>query len=148
MGAWPRRWALVILLILLARRLVDVVEVRGASMQPTLLPGDRLLLVRLRGGPGVGQVVVAPDPRDASRELVKRVASVDARGIELRGDNPSRSTDGRTFGRVPAAAVRWRAVIRFWPRQRFGRLVLPPRNDSEGGEAACAFPTALIGGAD
>ncbi len=148
MRAWLGGWALVVLLILLVRRLVDVVEVRGTSMYPTLLPGDRLLLVRQPGGPSVGQVVVAHDPRDASRELVKRVASVAARGIELRGDNPSRSTDGRTFGLVPAAAVRWRAVIRLWPRRRFGRLAPPPATDAAGGEAACAFPEALIAGAD
>ncbi|MEO5986520.1 MAG: nickel-type superoxide dismutase maturation protease [Candidatus Limnocylindria bacterium] len=125
------RWALIVVLVLVARRLIDVVEVRGASMEPTLHPGDRLLLVRLQGVPRAGQVVVARDPRDPSRELVKRVAVVDERGVELRGDNPSRSTDGRAFGRVPISAVRWRAVVRYWPRQRLGRLpLIAPRAPS------------------
>lgn len=138
------RWALIVVLVLVARRVIDVVEVRGASMEPTLHSGDRLLLVRQRGVPKAGQVVVARDPRDPSRELVKRVAVVDERGVELRGDNPSRSTDGRTFGRVPVSAVRWRAVVRYWPRRRLGRLLLGAPVDDGGGESACAFPASLV----
>ncbi len=43
-----------------ARRWLDVVEVRGRSMAPTLLPGDRLLVVR--AWPRVGDVVLAVRP--------------------------------------------------------------------------------------
>ena len=42
-------WPLALLLgAVAARRWTDVVEVRGRSMLPTLLPGDRLLVARLR----------------------------------------------------------------------------------------------------
>lgn len=130
---------------LAAARRVDVVEVRGRSMAPALLPGDRLLVVRAARPPRPGEVVLAADPRDSRRELIKRVGSVDAFGVALRGDNPALSTDARTFGSVPAAAVRWRAVLRYWPRSRFGPIP-PAPPDPEGGESACAFPDALISG--
>lgn len=134
---------------LIGLRRLDVVEVRGRSMAPTLLPGDRLLVVR--GTPRRGGVVLAADPRDGRRELVKRVTQVD-RGdgaVELRGDNPAASTDGRTFGTVPATDVRWRALAVYWPLSRAGRVRrAPPRLApiDEGGEPACAFPDALIAG--
>ena len=109
----------------LARRIVDVVEVRGRSMLPTVRRGDRLLVVRSARAPRVGEVVLALDPRDAGRELVKRVAAVDSGEVTLHGDNPAFSTDGRTFGSLPSGAVRWRVVARCWPLDRVGRL--PPR---------------------
>jgi nickel-type superoxide dismutase maturation protease len=94
-------------------RRLDVVEVRGRSMEPTFRPGDRLLVVRAR--PRVGDVVLAADPRAPHRELIKRVARIDADGVWLAGDNAERSTDARTFGAVPSTEVRWRAVARYWP---------------------------------
>jgi nickel-type superoxide dismutase maturation protease len=126
-----------------SRRFLDVVEVRGRSMTPTLLPGDRLLVVR--APPRRGDVVLALDPREPSRELIKRVTSVGAIGVRLRGDNPAASTDARSFGVIPHSAVRWRAVLRYWPIGRFGRI--PTMRDvEEGGEAACPFPEALVAG--
>lgn len=110
----------------LARRSFDVVEVRGRSMVPTLLPGDRLLVARTTA-PRPGQIVLAADPRDARRELVKRVVRIDADGVELRGDEPTASTDARTFGRVPLTSVRWRAVLRYWPPRRLATFRLPRR---------------------
>lgn len=107
----------------LVRRVVDVVEVRGPSMLPTLRPGDRLLVVRTARPARVGEVVLALDPRDARRELVKRVAAVTSDEVMLHGDNPAFSTDGRTFGSLPASAIRWRVVARCWPLDRAGRLV-------------------------
>jgi len=129
--------------VLLARR-VDVVEVRGTSMAPALLPGDRLLVARLR--PRAGDVVLARDPRHPARELVKRMAWADGRGIHLRGDDPAASTDGRTFGALRPAAVQWRAVGRIWPPRRIGRIPARPLVSDEGGEDACADPGALIVG--
>ena len=116
-------WSLLSLLaILLARRYVDVVEVRGRSMMPTLRPGDRLLVIRASAR--IGDVVVALDPRDPGRELIKRVRAADASGVTLRGDNAAASTDARVFGVVEAKAVQWRAVGRYWPPDRVGRLPL------------------------
>lgn len=110
----------------LARRSFDVVEVRGRSMVPTLLPGDRLLVART-AAPRAGQIVLAPDPRDARRELIKRVARIEADGVELRGDDPTASTDARTFGRVPVGSIRWRAVLRYWPPRRLASFRVPRR---------------------
>ncbi len=141
-------WSVCALVALLAaRRWLDVVEVRGRSMSPTLLPGDRLLIVR--SAPRAGAVVVAADPRAPGRELMKRVARIDGAGVHLRGDNPESSTDARTFGAVPVEVVQWRAVARYWPLGRAGRIPSVPSFREaleEGGEPACAFPEALIAG--
>jgi nickel-type superoxide dismutase maturation protease len=109
------------------RRRLDAVEVLGRSMAPQLHPGDRLLVESFtyaRRPPVAGEVVLAADPREPSRELVKRVFAVDAasRTLELRGDAPETSTDSRAFGAIPAARVRWRVALRYWPPARFGRV--------------------------
>jgi signal peptidase I len=107
-------------------RNLDAVEVSGRSMTPTLEPGDRLLVeswTYRRRSPRVGEVVVAPDPRAPDRELVKRVAAVEAGQVTLRGDS-AKSTDSRRFGSVPVADVRARAALRYWPMQHAGRI--PP----------------------
>ena len=96
-------------------------------MAPSLLSGDRLL-VESRSyaarAPRPGDVVLAADPRDADRELIKRVAAVDdaADAAELRGDAPEASTDSREVGAVPLSAIRWRAIFRYWPPERAGRI--------------------------
>lgn len=114
-------------------------------MAPTLLPGDRLVVVR--GGPQVGRIVLARDPRHHRRELIKRVADLDATGAWLIGDNPALSTDSRGLGTIPRSAIGWRALVRYWPPSRIGAPAGPPvtmtRLD-EGGEPSCAFPEALI----
>jgi nickel-type superoxide dismutase maturation protease len=109
-----------------ARRWLDVVEVRGGSMAPALLAGDRLLVesrTYAQRAPRPGEVVLAADPRDPRRELIKRVAGVDARArtAELLGDAPTESTDSLVFGPVPLASIRWRAAFRYWPPARLGR---------------------------
>ena len=121
---WPLL-ALVGAALIAASRRLDVVEVRGRSMAPTLLPGDRLLVARLPVR--VGNVVLAADPRSPGRELIKRVAAIDEMGVTLRGDQPAVSTDARTFGAVPADRVTWRAVARYWPVDRIGRVPAAPQ---------------------
>ncbi len=131
---------------LATRHWLDVVEVRGRSMAPTLLPGDRLLV--LRAPPRLGRIVLARDPREPERELIKRVAELDARGAWLRGDNPTFSTDARAFGAIPPSVIRWRVLVRYWPPSRIGVPGNAPPGMTlldEGGEPACAFPEALVG---
>lgn len=137
--------------VVTALRRADVVAVRGGSMAPALRAGDRLLVLRLDRAPRVGEVVLAADPRDRQRELIKRVIVLRGGLVTLRGDAPHASTDSRVFGTVPAAAIRWRAVLRYWPLARAGAIpALPPRPVldpiDEGGEPACTFPEALIVG--
>jgi nickel-type superoxide dismutase maturation protease len=98
------------------------VEVHGDSMRPALEGGDRLLVVALRPRPG--DVVAVVDPRDPDRVLVKRVASVDPQygDVTVLGDAPEASTDSRVFGAVAPSLVLGRAVYRYWPESRRGRL--------------------------
>jgi nickel-type superoxide dismutase maturation protease len=109
--------------IVLSRRAVDVVEVNGMSMAPALLPGDRLIVEALSYRsrlPKEGEIVLANDPRVPSRELVKRVGSVDAEAgaAQLVGDSAGASTDSRTFGPIPLTSLRWRVALRYWPPGR------------------------------
>ena len=113
-------------LLLWVRRRLALVVVEGGSMSPTLLPGDWLAVESVTyawRAPRAGELVLAVDPRDTSRELIKR-AYPDASGrfVHLLGDADGRSTDSRRFGPVPRAAIRWRAVARYWPPARAGLL--------------------------
>ena len=93
------------------------VEVVGPSMVPALRHGDRLLvwLRRPKHPPRPGTVVIVELP---DRPLaVKRLAAVDADGsIRVEGDNPYGSTDSRSLGSLPAAALRGAVIARMWPR--------------------------------
>jgi nickel-type superoxide dismutase maturation protease len=96
--------------------------VEGASMSPTLEPGERLLVWRTqRVRPR--DVVVIADPRAGNRLTVKRVAAVGPDGLWVLGDNPAGSTDSRTYGRVPPALVTGRVVYRYTPPERAGRVM-------------------------
>lgn len=103
--------------------------VEGASMEPSLSAGDRLLVVRLpirllRLSPGC--VVTARSPAAPGVEVVKRIAAVDSdRGRKtyvLFGDNPHASTDSRQFGPLPATAITGRVLYRYWPEERRGSI--------------------------
>ena len=112
-GLWlPSRWPL------------GRVEVVGDSMLPALAPGDRLLVVRWApaGRAGVGEIVAVADPRTPGRTLVKRVAARRPEGVIVLGDNAAASTDSRALGPVAEAAIRGRAVYRYFPESRRGRL--------------------------
>lgn len=100
----------------------SLVEVRGPSMEPTLRAGDRLValpvaLVR----PRPGDIVVLTDPGDPGHQVIKRLVDLDAATADVRGDAPTRSTDSRTWGRIPRANLRRVMVARWpWPTHRAG----------------------------
>ena len=96
------------------------VEVVGDSMLPALAPGDRLLV--LAGRAEVGDIVAVTDPRTPARTLVKRVAARGPEGVIVLGDNAAASTDSRALGPVAEAAIRGRAVYRYYPESRRGRV--------------------------
>ncbi len=137
-------------LAVVAARWTDAAAVRGASMAPTLLPGERLLVERWtfrRRSPRAGDVVLARDPRQPSRELIKRVASVVDGRVSLRGDGMA-TTDSRTFGTVPFSDIEWRVALRYWPVRRIGPIPAAPplAYEPQGGEPACtAFGDLVVG---
>jgi nickel-type superoxide dismutase maturation protease len=96
------------------------VAVEGASMAPTLLPGDFLVATRW-GVPRRGSMVVVEHPARPGYEMVKRIAAgtPDREGFWLLGDNPAESTDSRTLGPMPAEAIRGVIRLRYWPASRF-----------------------------
>jgi signal peptidase I len=105
------------------------VEVAGASMRPTLEPGDWALAVRTRRVRR-GDVVVVDHPERPGFELVKRVVHAPGDpapdGLRLidrvwvEGDDPHSSTDSRGFGGVPVRLVKGRVVVVWWPPGRIG----------------------------
>ncbi|MGE0820424.1 MAG: nickel-type superoxide dismutase maturation protease [Candidatus Nanopelagicales bacterium] len=96
------------------------VRVSGASMEPALREGDRLLCrdVTPRRPVRAGDVVVARRPDRPSLLLVKRAVRREPDGWWLEGDNPAASDDSRLFGPVADELVLGRAVLRWWPRPR------------------------------
>jgi nickel-type superoxide dismutase maturation protease len=100
----------------------------GASMEPTLEPGDRVLVdlwsYRQRP-PRAGEVALLAGPTGIP--IVKRVASGstgadrdNGASLWVLGDNPQASGDSREFGRVPAGRFSGRLCWRYWPPSRFG----------------------------
>lgn len=113
------------LLLIALRPRLGAVVVEGESMTPTLLPEDYVLVNKAAYAsrvPKRGEVVLAVDPRESGRMLLKRVAEVSGGDVELRGDNAALSTDSREFGPVAADLVRGRVVFVYWPPSRFGRV--------------------------
>lgn len=93
------------------------VRVAGHSMEPALHHGDELLFLRIP--PRVGSVVVARDPRDTDRLLVKRVTAADGDDVLLESDRP-----GHEQVLVDRRAIIGRAILRYHPVRR-GMKVAP-----------------------
>jgi nickel-type superoxide dismutase maturation protease len=108
---------------LVFRRRFARYAVEGVSMMPALAPRDFVVVDRTAYAaslPRPGEIVLAADPTEPSRTLVKRVLTATPAGIELRGDNSEHSTDSRSFGLVPPESLLGRVRWRYWPRP--GRL--------------------------
>lgn len=110
----------------LARSWEARVAIEGPSMEPTVRAGDWLLVdpdAYAGRRPAPGELVLAPDPREGDRLLIKRVESIEPDGwLRLAGDAFDRSTDSRVFGAVDPATVGGRPWFRYWPPRRIGRL--------------------------
>ena len=78
-------------------------------MAPSLVAGQ-IVIVWTAGRYAVGDVVMA---HARGREVVKRVASIDGRQVELLGDNRHKSTDSRSYGPVPQTDIVGTLI---WPR--------------------------------
>jgi signal peptidase I len=120
------------------------IVVAGSSMAPTLLPGEVVLTVPAVGRwLRPGQVVVLRDPGDRDHLVVKRLAAVADGQVFVLGDDPHHSTDSRTWGWLPIAAVRRLAVVR-WPdvRSPLHRVVAPTPTGQPGGGRRASTSTS------
>jgi phage repressor protein C with HTH and peptisase S24 domain len=89
-------------------------------MTPTLRDGDWLLVDPDARAASAGNLVVADDPRQTGRLIVKRVKSVESDGSRvLGGDHPAH---GNEELRVSDSAIRGQPWFRYWPPGRIGRL--------------------------
>jgi type IV secretory pathway protease TraF len=99
-------------------------------MAPSLLPGDRVIVVT-PGSYRRGDVVVIEHPGRPGYEMIKRLTAVPGDAVRGRrlapgefwveGDGPA-STDSRHFGPVTGAALKARAEVVYLPRRRWGRV--------------------------
>jgi nickel-type superoxide dismutase maturation protease len=89
-------------------------------MVPAYYNGDRLL-VRYGASAGPGDAVLARDPRDPQRVLLKRIARREDGGWWLLADNPYAPGDSRQFGVVPDELVLGRVVTVLWPPRALRR---------------------------
>ncbi len=107
--------------------------VAGRSMEPALLPGDRLIVDRAAYRtrlPRPGEIVLVRGLEPGDPPFVKRVrplpagwsAGGPAPRVWVEGDNRGASLDSRTFGPVPVSRIEGRAVWRYWPPSRIGSL--------------------------
>jgi len=100
-------------------------RVVGPSMEPTLRPGDHVLVDRWtyrHRPPRPGEIVLLAGP--SGEPWIKRVgvAPEPGEGLWLVGDNAARSLDSRRLGPMPVSRCRGRVIVRYWPPSRAGRL--------------------------
>ncbi len=90
--------------------------VQGRSMEPTFHSGDRLFVSDLYYRlfrPRANDVVVAKDPR-TGKLLLKRITKLKNGYYFVQGDNPSKSTDSRQFGKVPRKNIVGKVLFRYF----------------------------------
>jgi nickel-type superoxide dismutase maturation protease len=94
------------------------VAVAERSMEPTLRPGDWLVV--WRGAPvRPGQIVVAHHPDERDLLLVKRATDRRAEGWWLMSDNRAvPAVDSRQFGPVAPELIEGRVIGRYWRARR------------------------------
>ena len=102
----------------------DVIIVSGHSMEPTLVPGQLVLVNKTAFGlrapfsgdylirwaePKAGDILVIESPLDGTR-MVKRLAALIDQALYVVGDNLGDSVDSREYGLVPLRALRGEAI--------------------------------------
>lgn len=108
-------------------RRIGLAEVYNPSMQPTLLPGDQLV-VHYGGRVRAGDVVILRHPLRHDLLIVKRLVDRREAGWWVQGDNPVVRNDSREFGAVPDDLLVAKAWLRVRPRRRpDGRQPSPGR---------------------
>lgn len=92
-------------------------RVRGDSMRPALVPGDRVL-VDYRRVPQPGDIVVARlpgRPVSVKRAAERRVTDLGEPGWWLLSDNGEAGTDSRQLGAIPECDVIGVVRLKIWP---------------------------------
>jgi signal peptidase I len=120
--------AIAVGLAMLVRGAIHIYSIPSASMEPTLLAGDQIVVTRyFRGAPERGDIIVFRSPVDEDELLVKRVVAVPGDLWETQiipsdsyyvlGDNRNDSVDSRAWGVVPRTHVvgQARMVLGFFP---------------------------------
>ena len=107
------------------------IEIQGASMVPTLLPGDWALAVSGRRSQR-GDVIVVEHPGRPGYEMVKRITALPGETVGERtldddeywveGDREEASSDSRHFGPVRRVHLKARVVLVYWPKERRRRI--------------------------
>ena len=83
-------------------------KIEDKSMEPTLKPGDYVIvnkLVYVFRKPKENDVVVFRHPKEKKKFLIKRIYSVNGNKFFVVGDNKSYSTDSRHFGSIDKSLI-------------------------------------------
>ncbi|KAL3077480.1 hypothetical protein niasHS_012186 [Heterodera schachtii] len=115
-------------------------SVIGSSMEPTLLPGDFVLISRISvGSPSVGDIFCFCSPFDPKTTHIKRVAALGGQTAEnkreqqvvvplnhvwVHADNVTLTgvLDSRHYGEVNCGLLKGKAVCVIWPPKRWKSL--------------------------
>ncbi len=81
-------------------------------MAPTLLHGQIILASRVLQRYHIGDIVLV---QHRGLDKIKRITDVSEKGVFLEGDNPSQSTDSRSFGWIKSPAIVAKLI---WPQLR------------------------------
>ena len=111
----PMKWQHFLLWVF---RQLERYRISGPSMQPTLMTGSEILVdcrVSAIESIAVGDLVYLRHPIDSQTRMVKRVVAYDAdtERYTVWGDNPTQSTDSRSFGAIGRQHVLGRVCCTF-----------------------------------
>ena len=83
------------------------VSVCGDSMLPTYKDGDTISFNKFTGQHlSVGLVVLCSHPYQRNKKIVKRITKIESDDlVYIRGDNPSFSTDSRSYGPISKSKI-------------------------------------------
>ncbi|GAB6023108.1 hypothetical protein CHUAL_007195 [Chamberlinius hualienensis] len=110
----------------------DLVVCSGVSMEPTIFSGNIIItehLGLLQSEYRRGDIIISRSPVDPHHFICKRIEylagdlvnnglmfrRVPKGHVWLAGDNEDNSLDSRSYGPVPLALIRGRAVAKIWP---------------------------------